>query len=289
MKNGATTRSALQNALDRAKSAADDAELAARIIAAVKEYDAADATRKVKAIVAGDLLVEAQKRHPGKKEFIKFLELAGSIQYSRAQELIAIAIGRKAFEQQQADNAARQKRHRDKLKAEKIEREKAEAAMPKPEPAEPEPVRYGNGPQVDLDQQADRLKALWKSGRDKYSSFFAVLEEVRQVIGDAALASWCYNELRIGLSVITTTKDILRKADAARVKSELAAAKAAAKKPSKMRNGKMISVVELIEKLTPIITKLKKEGLKNMATASPAAVAVEAGKLQNFLDAWKAS
>ena len=55
----------------------------------------------------------------------------------------------------------------DKLKAEKIEREKAEAAMPKPEPAEPEPVRYGNGPQVDLDQQADRLKALWKSGRDK--------------------------------------------------------------------------------------------------------------------------
>jgi hypothetical protein len=107
----------------------DDAKLAAKIVDAMKEYDAADATRKEKAKAAGLLLAEAQKRHPMPKAFEKFLELAGGIQLRRAQELIAIALGRKDFEQHQAENAAKQQRHRDKLKA---EREKAQAALPKP-------------------------------------------------------------------------------------------------------------------------------------------------------------
>jgi hypothetical protein len=118
-----------------------DAKLAAEIGDAVKAYDAADATRKEKAVIAGGLLVEARKRHPSKTAFEKFLELAGGVGIRRAEIFIAIALGRKEFEQHQSENAAAQQRHRDKLKAEKIEREKAKAALPEPEPApKPKPT-----------------------------------------------------------------------------------------------------------------------------------------------------
>ena len=103
--------------------------LATKIIDAMKEVDAADATRKEKIIIAGKLLAEAHKLHPTEEAFKKFLARAGGIQIRRAQELIAIALGRKGFEQHQAENAAKQQRHRDKLKA---ERDKAKAALPKP-------------------------------------------------------------------------------------------------------------------------------------------------------------
>jgi hypothetical protein len=129
----------------------DDIKLAAKIVDAIKEYDAADATRKQKATIAGKLLAEAQKRHPDKKAFEKFLLLAGGIQYRRAVVLIGFALQRKPFEQHQVENAAAQQRHRDKLKAEKIEREKAKAALPKPEPKgkskpEPKPSALRNAP-----------------------------------------------------------------------------------------------------------------------------------------------
>jgi hypothetical protein len=120
--------------MTRIKTATDDVELAAKIVDAMKEYDAADATRKEKAIAAGKLLNEAHKRHPTDKAFGEFLELAGGIQIRRARDLIALAVGRKDFEQHQIENAAAAQRHRDKLKAEKIEREKAKAALPKPDP-----------------------------------------------------------------------------------------------------------------------------------------------------------
>jgi hypothetical protein len=123
----------------------DDAKLAARIIDAMKDVDAATAARNEKAVAAGRLLIEAHKRHPTEEAFKKFLKLAGGVQIRRAQDLIALALGRKDFEQHQIENAAAQQRHRDKLKAEKIEREKAKAALPKPEPkpkgkGKPEPA-----------------------------------------------------------------------------------------------------------------------------------------------------
>jgi len=120
----------------------DDAQLAAKIIDAIKEVDAATATRNEKALAAGRLLVEAQKRHPTEKAFEKFLQLAGGIHIRRARDLIALALGRKDFEQHQIENAAAQQRHRDKLKAEKIEREKEKAALPKPDP-KPKPTGKG--------------------------------------------------------------------------------------------------------------------------------------------------
>jgi hypothetical protein len=122
-----------------------DAKLAAQIVDAVKEYDAADATRKEKAVAAGRLLAEAHKRHPSQKAFEKFLLLAGGVHIRQAENFIAFALGRKDYEQHQIENAAAAQRHRDKLKAEKIEREKAKAALPKPEPkpkgqGKPEPA-----------------------------------------------------------------------------------------------------------------------------------------------------
>ena len=112
----------------------DDAKLAAKIVKAMKDIDAADATRREKWVAAGRLLIEARERHPTEMAFEKFLQLAGGIQIRRARDLIAFALNRKDFEQHQIKNAAAQQRHRDKLKAEKIEREKQKAALPKPDP-----------------------------------------------------------------------------------------------------------------------------------------------------------
>jgi len=108
----------------------DDAKLAAKIIDAMKDVDAATATRNEKAVAAGRLLIEAQKRHPTEKAFEKFLQLAGGIRIRRAKDLISFALGRKDFERHQIENAAAQQRPRDKLKAEKIEREKEKARKP---------------------------------------------------------------------------------------------------------------------------------------------------------------
>jgi len=47
-----------------------------------------------------------------------------------------------------------------------------------------------------------------------------------------------------------------------------------------------ISSTELLTKLTPIVEGLEEQGRKNMATMSPATVAVLAGKLRNLLNEW---
>jgi regulator of replication initiation timing/molybdopterin converting factor small subunit len=75
-----------------------------------------------------------------------------------------------------------------------------------------------------MPEQAERLRALWKSGRDKYVSFFAVLSEVKREVGDDKLSDWCFYELRIPLPVIVRAHGLLTEADAARVKADLAAA-----------------------------------------------------------------
>jgi hypothetical protein len=73
-------------------------------------------------------------------------------------------------------------------------------------------------------QSADRLIALWKSGRDKYRSFFSVLNEVRREIGDEALADWCRNELHIGLSIIHNAAGFLTRTETIAVQKEMEAA-----------------------------------------------------------------
>jgi hypothetical protein len=78
-----------------------------------------------------------------------------------------------------------------------------------------------------MDDRAERMRVLWKSGRDKYRSFFAVLDEVRGEIGSAKLPAWCVSELHIGLSVIMKATALLTQLDQERIKTDNAAALAA--------------------------------------------------------------
>lgn len=78
-------------------------------------------------------------------------------------------------------------------------------------------------------QAADRLRALWKSGRDKYRSFFTTLEEVRHEIGDEALPDWCFHNLHISFSVIESASKLIQSIDADKIRKTLAAAKETAR------------------------------------------------------------
>jgi hypothetical protein len=83
---------------------------------------------------------------------------------------------------------------------------------------------------ANLDEQANRLKALWKSGRDKYASFFAVLNEVHAEIGDDELFHWCFDNLHIGMSVILKTRKVLAETDEKAVRTNLKHIESDAKK-----------------------------------------------------------
>lgn len=160
----------------------DDSKLAAKIVAAIKEVDAATATRNEKAVAAGKLLAEAHDRHPTEKAFENFLRLAGGVQIRRARELIAFALGRKKFEQHQIDNAAAQQRHRDKLKAEKIEREKEKAALPKPEPtpkSKPEP-KQSDHPAL-RNAAVEENAAASAEERKKFNEWLATVNKAQRI------------------------------------------------------------------------------------------------------------
>src|SRR5262249_14494296 len=76
---------------------------------------------------------------------------------------------------------------------------------------------------------AERMKALWRSGQDKYNSFFYCLNEVRGHVGDDALMEWCFENLKISITKINLARDLLRKIDAEKVKEDLRASNEAAK------------------------------------------------------------
>lgn len=56
------------------------------------------------------------------------------------------------------------------------------------------------------DQQATRLRALWKSGRDKFRSLYVVLAEVQKEVGHRQLSKWCAQNLGMGLPAIMALK-----------------------------------------------------------------------------------
>jgi hypothetical protein len=121
-----TNRKAQKRKAHKPTAAAEDLALATKITEAVKAVDTAVATQIERAKAAGLLLLDAHKRHPGRTAFEAFLKLTDGVQYSRAMDLIGVATDRKTFEKLQADNAARQQKHRDKMKS-----------LPKPEPKVP--------------------------------------------------------------------------------------------------------------------------------------------------------
>jgi hypothetical protein len=66
----------------------------------------------------------------------------------------------------------------------------------------------------DYSEDARRLKALFKSGQDKYASFFSALADVRKRMrDDMAFARWCFYELHLPARItaleaeITATKE----------------------------------------------------------------------------------
>jgi hypothetical protein len=82
----------------------------------------------------------------------------------------------------------------------------------------------------DLSQEANRLVVLWKSGRDKFASFFQILNEIQQEIGAAALDQWCIDNLRLHISMIERISGILRDVDAERERRSLATVRAMQRK-----------------------------------------------------------
>ena len=127
----------------------DDAELAAKINAALEAAYAANAKKNEAEDTAGKLLFEAHKLHPGRKDFEEFLKLTDCFSYSYAMMLIKSVTDPAEFQELKADNAARQKKHRAKqrallAKAKKMQAEELPVPLPGMATGEPEPpaVRY---------------------------------------------------------------------------------------------------------------------------------------------------
>lgn len=90
-------------------------------------------------------------------------------------------------------------------------RDVADKVQSQAEPAEPRSEQ----------EQIIRLCALWKSGRNKYQSFFAVLHEMNQTIGDEAMQMWCISKLSIGLDIMEKASGALHQVDRGHVKANL--------------------------------------------------------------------
>lgn len=74
---------------------------------------------------------------------------------------------------------------------------------------------------------SERILVLWKKGQNFFASFFTEVSNVRKAINnDAMFVRWCAEDLGLPLVTITRISDVLTLADAARVKAELASARA---------------------------------------------------------------
>jgi len=71
---------------------------------------------------------------------------------------------------------------------------------------------------------AKRLRVAWDRGINHLASFYALLDNKRREIGDAALRDWCFFELKVSLSIIMQVSQVLEDADRERVREELARA-----------------------------------------------------------------
>lgn len=79
-------------------------------------------------------------------------------------------------------------------------------------------------------EQIDRMRVLWKKGRNMFSSFFAETDTVKkQINNDTLFSQWCFFQLQIDVTTISNMAAILRQGDAARIRTEFAEAKRAEK------------------------------------------------------------
>ena len=111
----------------------NDEVLLGKINAAVAEHNAAEKDLVSKSKVVGQLLLEAKKLHPAKKDFEAFLRRINGLHISRAYDLLRLAGGRVTDEELRKEARERQKKSRAKRK------------LPKPEP-QPESVTVTDDP-----------------------------------------------------------------------------------------------------------------------------------------------
>src|SRR5262249_13217222 len=112
----------------------NDEVLLGKINAAVAEHNAAEravTTAQTELVsrskAVGELLLEAKKLHPAKKDFDAFLRRVNGLHISRAYDLLRLAGGRVTDEQLREEARERKRKSR------------AKAKVPKPEP-QPESV-----------------------------------------------------------------------------------------------------------------------------------------------------
>jgi hypothetical protein len=101
-----------------------------------------------------------------------------------------------------------------------------------------------------VNDKIDRLRTSWMVTRRHYLSFLAVLDGVRQEIGEKALPDYCRDKLSISHDIIYKIADVLEEDDKKRVKIDLARDKAASKEQKKKERleRKRTRCLETIEK-----------------------------------------
>ena len=78
------------------------------------------------------------------------------------------------------------------------------------------------------DEQLERMRVLWKKGRNMLSSFFTELDTARRQIGnDELFSDWCFYHLGVGVIQLGEVATILKRDDADRIRNDLVAAKRA--------------------------------------------------------------
>jgi hypothetical protein len=74
--------------------------------------------------------------------------------------------------------------------------------------------------------ELNNLRVRWKKGRNYFGTFFTELEQIQKKFNDdKAFEHWCFDKLRLGVSILTDCARLLNKTDAARVKEDLARAR----------------------------------------------------------------
>jgi len=71
------------------------------------------------------------------------------------------------------------------------------------------------------------MQVHWRKGLENFQSFFRLLAEARDEVGNSALPNWCFDVLGIGFSRVTQIAKCLKEDDQLRVKQELAQARQA--------------------------------------------------------------
>lgn len=71
------------------------------------------------------------------------------------------------------------------------------------------------------------MRVHWRKGLENFQSFFHLLAEARDEVGNSALPNWCFDEIGVGFSRITQVARCLREDDQLRIRQDLAQARQA--------------------------------------------------------------